>query len=611
MLDEPPLGITDPLEEARRISFIQNSRTHFSSAFREPSMPDTAALYKLGSGGQLSTTNRIDLENSFYDVFLEMEDLDISLIRLYFDPYIELNKLAELFNSSFRVHGSWEDTDVLDLGGTFEVNGLEMTDCRDDRVLALDRMKIDVDTVVMKEALYNIDHIKLDGFYGLYEMYDDGDNWSNMLIASTDSAVADSVGSSEAEVEIDYSNPFRLVGIYLKDIAKSYSESSYKVEEIAITNSAFDFNDYIPSDPFHHQITDLLLHADSLNSAEEQLTFNAESTLNGTGRFEGYLKVFTDNLEDIELHYNTRGTELSFFSPYTIDYVDYPISEGELLYTCDTKIRNGIINSQNVIKFKQFNFGGKYGGEPFYNPPVKLAVSLLKDLNGNIEMDIPIQGDLKDPEYKLSKFIWNTVKNILLKAVTAPFRLLAGAFGMKAEDLEKINFGHLQMKLDKGNEKQLDDLAKVLGNKKDLNIEFKRITKKYEAIENYAIAEAKYRYLYNDDIPEIDEATDEVFEAISSLAVKDSLFIAFVDGEMLEQDQELSIQRKCMLMVGEERAEQKVDRVGFKRSTSISEYLIQEKGLPEERIRFTSMPEDSLITNRSNSVYDISFWVVE
>jgi hypothetical protein len=383
------------------------------------------------------------------------------------------------------------------------------------------------------------------------------------------------------------------------------------VEEIAITNSAFDFNDYIPSDPFRYQLTDLLLHADSLNSDNEQLTFNAESTLNGAGRFEGYLKVFTNNLEDIDLHYDIRGTELSFFSPYTSDYVDYPIDEGELLYTCDTKIRNGIINSQNVIKFNQFNFGGKYDGEPFYKLPVKLAVSLLKDLDGNIEMDIPIEGDLKDPEYKLGKFIWNTVKNILLKAVTAPFRLLAGAFGMKAEDLEKINFGHLQMKLDKGNEKQLDDLAKVLDNKKDLNIEFKRITKKYEAIENYAIAEAKYRYLYNDDIPEIDEVTEEVFEAISSLDVKDSLFIAFVDGEILEQDQELPIQRKCMLMVGEERAEQKVDRVGFKRSTSISDYLIQEKGLPEERIRFTALPEDSLITNRSNSVYNVGFWVVE
>jgi hypothetical protein len=115
-------------------------------------MPDTAALYKLGSGVQLSTTNRIDLENSFYDVFLEMDDLDISLILPYFDPYIELNKLAGFFNSSLRVHGSWEDTDVLDLGGTFEVNGLEMTDTRDDRVLALDRMKIDLDTVVMKES---------------------------------------------------------------------------------------------------------------------------------------------------------------------------------------------------------------------------------------------------------------------------------------------------------------------------------------------------------------------------------------------------------------------------------------------------------------------------
>jgi hypothetical protein len=572
---------------------------------------DVIASLHVGSGGHLSTTNRIDLEHSLYDVLLEMDGLDISLIRPYFDPYMKLNSLNGLFNSDLRIHGSWEDMDVLDLGGTFEINDFEMTDSRDERVLALTTMEIDVDTVQMKDAVYNIDHIALDGFYSLYEMYDDGDNWSNMLVASADTAAVDTSSTTDEEVEIDYSNPFQLVGIYLKDIAKSYKESTYKVEEISVTNSSFDFNDYIPSQPFRYALTDLVVHADSLNSANEQLTFNAEATLNETGRFEGYLRVFTDNLEDVDLHYDIKGTELSFFSPYTADYVDYPISEGELLYTCDTKIRDGIIDSQNIVKFNQFNFGGKYDGEPFYNLPVKLAVSLLKDLDGNIEMDIPIQGDLKDPEYKLGKFIWNTVKNILLKAVTAPFRLIAGVFGMKAEDLEKINFGHLQMKLNKGNEKQLDDLYKVLKNKKDLNIEFKRITKKYEAIENYAMAEAKYRYLYKGDIPEIEEVSQEVMDEVMAFDVKDSLFIAFVDAQIMEQDRELPIQRKCMLLVGEERAEEKVDRVGFQRSTAISDYLILEKGLPEERIRFTALPEDSLITHRSNSVYNVGFWVVE
>ena len=569
---------------------------------------DILASLHVGSGGHLAIGNRIDLENSFYDVFLEMDGLDVSLIRPYFDPYIELNALEGLFDSSLRIHGSWEDTDVLDLGGTLTVNGFEMTDKRDERVLALDHLEVEVDTVVMKDALYNIDHLKLDGFYGLYEMYDEGDNWSNMLVASADTVAVD---SSEVMVEIDYSNPFQLLGIYLKDIAKSYNESTYKVDEIALTNSTFDFNDYTTSQPFRYSLTDLVLHADSLNSANEQLTFDAEATLNQTGRFEGYLSVFTDNLEDIDLHYDVRGTELSFFSPYTADYIDYPISEGELLYTCDTKIRNGIIDSQNVLKFNQFNFGGRYDGDPFYKLPVKLAVSLLKDLDGNIEMDIPIEGDLKDPEYKLGKFIWNTVKNILLKAVTAPFRLLAGTFGMKAEDLEKINFGLLQMQLDKGDEKHLDDLYKVLKNKEDLNIEFKRITKKYEAIENYSMAEVKYRYLYKGEVPEIDEISEEVMDEIQGFDVKDSLFIRFVDEQIMEQDRELPIQRKCMLLVGEERAEEKVDRVGFKRSSAISDYLILEKGLPEERIRFTSLPEDSLITHRSNSVYNVGFWVFE
>ncbi len=617
--ESEPMYFTLANFKLRGASLEYSSEIHPKAVFDSlnvelPLFSDTVSVFDIlaslhvGTGGHLSTANRIDLENSFYDVFLEMDGLDISLIRPYFDPYIELNALAGFFDSSLRIHGSWEDTDVLDLGGTLAVNGFEMTDKRDERVLALDHLEVNLDTVVMKDALYNIDYIKLDGLYGLYEMYDESDNWSNMLVAISDSAVVD---SAEVEVEIDYSNPFQLLGIYLKDIAKSYSESSYKVEEIALTNSAFDFNDYTTSQPFRYQLTDIVLQADSLNSAEEKLTFNAESTLNGTGRFEGYLNVFTDNPEDIDLHYDIRGTELSFFSPYTADYVDYPISEGDLLYTCDTKIRDGIIDSQNVIKFNQFNFGGKYDGEPFYNLPVKLAVSLLKDLDGNIEMDIPIQGDLKDPEYKLGKFIWNTVKNILLKAVTAPFRLLAGAFGMKEDDLKKINFGHLQMQLDKGDEKQLNDLAKILENKQDLNIEFKRITKKYEAIENYAMAEAKYRYLYKGDVPEIDEISEEVMDAISAFDVKDSLFIAFVDAQIMEQDRELPIQRKCMLLVGEERAEEKVDRVGFKRSTAISDYLILEKGLPEERIRFTALPEDSLITHRSNSVYNVGFWVVE
>ncbi len=569
------------------------------------------ASLHVGSGGHITTLNRLDMSNSLYDVRLQMDELDISLIRPYFDPYIELGELEGLFNSDFRVHGSWEDTDVLDLGGTFQAHDFLMADLRKEEVLSLKSLEIDIDTVIMKEAVYNIDHIAVDQFYGLYEMYDDGDNWTNMLVASEDSVAVDSISTGSAEPEIDYSNPFAVIGYYLKDIAKSYNESSYKIEEIAISNSAFDFNDYIPSQPFRYQLTDMVLHADSLNSSEDQLTFTAESTLNQTGRFEGLLKVSTENLEDIDLHYDIRGTELSFFSPYTADYVDYPIAEGELLYTCDTKIRNGIIESQNVIRFNQFNFGNQYDGEPFYNLPVKLAVSLLKDLDGNIELDVPIEGDLKDPEYKLSKVIWNTVKNILLKAVTAPFRLLAKTFGMKEEELNKINFGHLQMRLDKGNEKQLNDLAKILGNKEDLNLEFKRITKKYEAIERYAIAEAKYRYLFDDEVPEIDEVTPEMMDEINAFEVKDSLFSDFVDGHILEQDKDLPIQRRCMLMVGEEHAESKVDRVGFKRSTAISDYLVNEKGIEEGRIRFTALPEDSLITHRSNSVYNVGFWVLE
>ncbi|MEM9053099.1 MAG: DUF748 domain-containing protein, partial [Bacteroidota bacterium] len=176
---------------------------------------DIIASLHVGTGGHLTTTNRIDMGQSYYDVLVEMDELDISLIRPYFDPYIKLNTLEGLFNSDFRIHGSWDNTDILNLGGTFETHDFEMSDTRDERVLAFNELEIEIDTVIMNDAVYNIDHLKVDGFYGLYEMYDEGDNWTNMLVATEDTTVADSSSSVVEEVEIDYSNPFAVLGYYL------------------------------------------------------------------------------------------------------------------------------------------------------------------------------------------------------------------------------------------------------------------------------------------------------------------------------------------------------------------------------------------------------------
>lgn len=568
----------------------------------------------ISTGGRMVFKNKINTAATTYDVLIDADELSLEMIKPYLDAVLKVSEFSGFVNADFGIQGNWSDDNVFNLGGDLAIHDFVMKDEREQTVFSLQQCDVGIDSIRMADAFYNIDHVRLDGLYGLYEIYKESDNITQMLVDTT-SAPSESDSTAvilEESFVVDPANPFSLLAYYIKQIAASYSESSYKVEEISVVNSSFDFNDYTTTAPFRYAFTNLMLSADSLNSGNESLTFNAGADLNGTGRFEGYIRPYTHNLQDIDMRYEIRGAELTPFSPYTGDYVDYPIVSGDLLYVNDTKIKDGIIVSENILDCNQFEFGDRVDGDAPYNLPVKLAVSILRDLDGNIHIDIPVEGDLHDPKFKLIKVIWQVLKNIVVKAVTAPFRLLANQFGVDEESLKEINFGLLSLKLNEGQEKQLNNLAKVISEKEELNIEFKRVTKKYEAVERYAINETRYRYLYKtDEVPDIEEVTQEQFDAMAKIELNDPDFILFVNEKIDAIDQGLPMQKKCLLYVGEEHAIAKTDRLGTIRAQAIEDYLVMGKQIPSERIRFKVLPEDSLITNRNNTVYNVGFWVVE
>lgn len=575
----------------------------------------------VSTGGKMKLHNEVNTELTTYDVHLDADQLSLHIVESYIEPFLEIGELEGFLSANFTIEGNWENDEIFNLGGDIKLEDLALTNIRDEAVFSLALADIDIDTIRMGEGLYNVEYLKLDGLYGIYEMYgEDDDNISQMIVetnAKSDStviAVTDSmrVNLAEAEAEIDYANPFSVLSYYIKDLAKSYKESDYKFGEISVTNGSFDFSDYTLTDPFKYEFDNLEIHADSLASTAESLTFNMSAMLNNTGTFEGYIRLYTENLEDLDMYYEIRGTALTPFSPYTREYIDYPIVLGDLVFVNETKIKDRVITSSNVLDCLQFNFGDRVDGDAPYSLPVKLALSLLKDLDGNIHIDIPVEGDLKDPEFKLGKVIWQVVKNILTKAITSPYRLLAKQIGVDEESLKQVDFNLLSLKLQKSQEKKLDNLAKVIDSKEGLNVEFKRVTKKYAEVERYAVNESKFRYLYkNEEPPEPDEVSPEVLEAIQGVDLMDSLFIRFVDTKLDEIDRSLPIQKKCMIYVGEERAIAKTDRVGAVRSKAIADYLIEEKQVPSERIRFTVLSEDSLIVNRSSTIYHVGFWVEE
>jgi hypothetical protein len=565
---------------------------------------DVALSFLLGSGGKITTNTHLDLAGESYQVNFKSDSVSLTLVEPYFAEAIKLSAVKGSLNTNLNIMGSWADTEVLNLSGNIDVNGFAMVDPRGDNLVACKKLDIEVDSIRMKDAVYNIGHIKAAGLYAIYEMYDESDNFSRLLVADTTA-----VTNSEGEVELDYSNPFLVLAYYIQDLAKSYNESIYRIGTFDISESHIQFNDYTPTDPFRYSLTEFRIHADSLSSTRETIEISMGSVLNNAGVFEGTIVAFTANPADMDIDYTIKGTGLTPFAPYTSLYISYPITRGELLYECNTRIRDGKIVSSNNMVIKDFTFGNKSDDKAFYDMPVKLAVSILKDLNGEIHIDLPIEGDLKDPNYKLSKVIWNTLKNILLKAVTAPYRILARAFQVDEENLKQLHFNLLERELNKEHQNQLNDLFKALDSKPELNVEFKRLTGKYEEAERYAITQSERRFLFGDSAPE--ELSNDQTKLLREHDIKDSLFVAWLDTHIAPPDRDLPVQRKCVLYIGEETAMAAVDNIGARRSESIRSYLTENKSLQPDRIRFMIVPNDSLITSRSTAIYSIGFWVDE
>jgi uncharacterized protein DUF748 len=166
-----------------------------------------------------------------------------------------------------------------------------------------------------------------------------------------------------------------------------------------------------------------------------------------------------------------RDIDLPPFTPYSGKYAGYTIARGTLTMELKYKLENRKLSAENRLLVDQFEFGEKVESKDATKLPVTLAVSLLRDKDGLIDLDLPIEGSLDDPKFRLGKVIWHVLGNLIGKAATAPFALLGKLLGGGGEELSSVDFDSGRDTLDAAARKKLDVLAKALNDRPGLKLE--------------------------------------------------------------------------------------------------------------------------------------------
>ncbi len=171
---------------------------------------------------------------------------------------------------------------------------------------------------------------------------------------------------------------------------------------------------------------------------------------------------------------DAKDIELSPMSPYSGKYVGYGIEKGKLSFNVKYKVENRKLSANNKIILNQLTFGEKIESPTAIKAPVLLAVALMKDRNGVIDIDLPISGSLDDPQFSVGGIVLRIIVNLITRAVTAPFSLLASAFGGgsgSGDELSYIEFDNGRSNLNQAAQAKIATLTKALNNRPALNLE--------------------------------------------------------------------------------------------------------------------------------------------
>ena len=236
---------------------------------------------------------------------------------------------------------------------------------------------------------------------------------------------------------------------------------------VSLTGGRVDFSDRFIKPNYSANLTELTGKLGAFSSqpqagepAMAELVLRGRAQGTATLDIQGQINPLAKPLV-LDLKARVRDLELPPLSAYAVRHAGHGIERGKLSVDLSYKVQgDGQLLASNNIVLNQLKFGDKVDGAPT-SLPVRLAVALLADRQGVIDIDLPVSGSLNDPEFKLGPIIFKLIVNLVVKAVTAPFSLIASAFG-SAEEPGVVNFAPGSAALDLDGRAGLDKVVKAL-----------------------------------------------------------------------------------------------------------------------------------------------------
>lgn len=345
-----------------------------------------------------------------YHVNLKLNNLGIDIIEPYLQQMFAIDALKGRFSMNVAAQGRTEHVLDFDLTGDMAFDQLSFQDTEGNNLCQIDSIRTDIDHFNPSQNTLDVNKLHLIGLHSNFIVDTDGSTNFNLYkgdvyhqdMTEFDKTI-DTVSSQNNAVP--ETQPFHI-----------------SIGKLLIDHSSLVYQDYSLPEPFKYEFSEMEIQSKHL-TLDGNNTIQMEAMLNQEGRLQAIWQGNFNGFDKHELSFILSNVKCSDFSPYSLKMFGFPFKSGTLSFVSQNTIVDGNIQGTNKLHIESPKVGRKRRDiKPVYNIPLRLGLYLLTDKKNNLDLDLPISGNITDPKFSYRRTLMKAFTNLLTKTISSPFR---------------------------------------------------------------------------------------------------------------------------------------------------------------------------------------------
>ena len=545
---------------------------------------DVGVSLKFADGGDLNVKVSVNAATNDFNVNVGLKDFALACGKPYLNDFIAYKDFSGSVSTDISVAGNLGDVLSSNVGGVVSVDNVVLTETSG-KTIGVKHVGVGIKKANLNENTFIIDSVIVDGAYAHMDMYKDGKTNIDVLLAPLNKKSAEPAADSAAPAE----EP--------KEEAAPAKKMVAKVGKLYVHNTKVSANDQTLTKPFNYTVSGITVNGSNINF-DTPCTVNVTASFPEGGSVSVKYKGALSDMGTMDAYISVKNLALKHFSNYSLHYTGYPLIAGTMAFASENKIQNFNLESKNTIDIYNINVGDKDGSvDPEFMVPMKVGLYILKDKDDKIQFDVPVKGNMKDPEFSVLKIIWKTVMNLIIKVAVSPLKIVgnvattgANMVGLDLGNNDEIIVDVMSGTFTSEQYAKATKMTEILVNDPKLKLIFTQYYNPNKTAKNNKQHMLKTEFYKQTQGKQTLNELDE--RAILEIKDSDDAFKAYAKEHAADID--------------EKKLKTELATLASKRDEDLLKVLMQQNGVTKKNIKVLTAPAGELSAYKGKAMYKVT-----